>query len=154
MFICKWESISSCHLWRQNICHRPGMMHYWGFCALYAVKSIGWRVRTLTMLFGCQEESNLRECFLRVECSLNKYFESKSMFLMWWQHNLLRISWFMLTMFYMQSNNCYIFPGMGLGCVISGAIRVHDDMFLAAGTKVHVSFQHREFATISDFLSC
>jgi malate dehydrogenase (oxaloacetate-decarboxylating)(NADP+) len=31
-----------------------------------------------------------------------------------------------------QSNNCYIFPGMGLGCVISGAIRVHDDMFLAA----------------------
>ncbi len=57
----------------------------------------------------------------------------------------------MLTMFYMQSNNCYIFPGMGLGCVISGAIRVHDDMFLAAGKKVHVSFQHREFATISDF---
>jgi hypothetical protein len=40
---------------------------------------------------------------------------------------------------------------MGLGCVISGAIRVHDDMFLAAGKKVHVSFQHREFATISDF---
>lgn len=33
----------------------------------------------------------------------------------------------------LQSNNCYIFPGMGLGCVISGAIRVHDDMFLAAG---------------------
>ncbi|KAH9544841.1 hypothetical protein CY35_12G016400 [Sphagnum magellanicum] len=31
-----------------------------------------------------------------------------------------------------QSNNCYIFPGMGLGCVVSGAIRVHDDMFLAA----------------------
>ncbi|XP_024371400.1 NADP-dependent malic enzyme isoform X3 [Physcomitrium patens] len=31
-----------------------------------------------------------------------------------------------------QSNNCYIFPGMGLGCTISGAIRVHDDMFLAA----------------------
>lgn len=34
----------------------------------------------------------------------------------------------------LQSNNAYIFPGMGLGCVISGAIRVHDDMFLAAGT--------------------
>jgi malic enzyme len=33
---------------------------------------------------------------------------------------------------FVQSNNCYIFPGMGLGCVISGAIRVHDDMFLAA----------------------
>jgi malate dehydrogenase (oxaloacetate-decarboxylating)(NADP+) len=31
-----------------------------------------------------------------------------------------------------QSNNCYIFPGMGLGCIISGAIRVHEDMFLAA----------------------
>jgi len=33
----------------------------------------------------------------------------------------------------LQSNNAYIFPGMGLGCVVSGAIRVHDDMFLAAG---------------------
>lgn len=32
-----------------------------------------------------------------------------------------------------QSNNAYIFPGMGLGTTISGAIRVHDDMFLAAG---------------------
>lgn len=31
-----------------------------------------------------------------------------------------------------QSNNSYIFPGMGLGLIISGAIRVHDDMFLAA----------------------
>lgn len=32
----------------------------------------------------------------------------------------------------MQSNNAYIFPGFGLGLVISGAIRVHDDMLLAA----------------------
>ncbi|KAL5706254.1 malate dehydrogenase (oxaloacetate-decarboxylating) (NADP(+)) [Ranunculus cassubicifolius] len=31
-----------------------------------------------------------------------------------------------------QSNNAYIFPGFGLGVVISGAIRVHDDMILAA----------------------
>jgi malate dehydrogenase (oxaloacetate-decarboxylating)(NADP+) len=35
-----------------------------------------------------------------------------------------------------QSNNCYIFPGMGLGCVISGAVRVHDDMFLAAAESL------------------
>ncbi|KDO66536.1 hypothetical protein CISIN_1g007703mg [Citrus sinensis] len=31
-----------------------------------------------------------------------------------------------------QANNAYIFPGFGLGLVISGAIRVHDDMLLAA----------------------
>uniref|UniRef100_A0A2N9I2A1 Malic enzyme NAD-binding domain-containing protein n=1 Tax=Fagus sylvatica TaxID=28930 RepID=A0A2N9I2A1_FAGSY len=31
-----------------------------------------------------------------------------------------------------QSNNAYIFPGLGLGLVISGAIRVHDEMLLAA----------------------
>ncbi|GAB2268371.1 hypothetical protein Dimus_003334 [Dionaea muscipula] len=31
-----------------------------------------------------------------------------------------------------QSNNAYIFPGLGLGLVISGAIRVHNDMLLAA----------------------
>ncbi|XP_076921525.1 NADP-dependent malic enzyme, chloroplastic-like [Bidens hawaiensis] len=31
-----------------------------------------------------------------------------------------------------QSNNAYIFPGFGLGLIISGAIRVHDDMLLAA----------------------
>jgi malic enzyme len=32
-----------------------------------------------------------------------------------------------------QANNAYIFPGFGLGEVISGAIRVTDDMVLAAG---------------------
>ncbi|XP_008794109.1 NADP-dependent malic enzyme-like isoform X2 [Phoenix dactylifera] len=31
-----------------------------------------------------------------------------------------------------QANNAYIFPGFGLGLVISGAIRVHDDLLLAA----------------------
>ncbi|KAL5714706.1 malate dehydrogenase (oxaloacetate-decarboxylating) (NADP(+)) [Ranunculus cassubicifolius] len=35
-----------------------------------------------------------------------------------------------------QSNNAYIFPGFGLGVVISGAIRVHDDMILAASGQV------------------
>ncbi|XP_038711324.1 NADP-dependent malic enzyme [Tripterygium wilfordii] len=31
-----------------------------------------------------------------------------------------------------QANNAYIFPGFGLGLIISGAIRVRDDMLLAA----------------------
>lgn len=31
-----------------------------------------------------------------------------------------------------QSNNAYIFPGFGLGLIISGAIRVRDEMLLAA----------------------
>ncbi|KAG6587994.1 hypothetical protein SDJN03_16559, partial [Cucurbita argyrosperma subsp. sororia] len=31
-----------------------------------------------------------------------------------------------------QANNAYIFPGFGLGILISGAVRVHDDMLLAA----------------------
>ncbi|KAF6167304.1 hypothetical protein GIB67_043165 [Kingdonia uniflora] len=31
-----------------------------------------------------------------------------------------------------QANNAYIFPGLGLGLVMSGAIRVHDEMLLAA----------------------
>ncbi|CAL5350349.1 unnamed protein product [Camellia sinensis] len=31
-----------------------------------------------------------------------------------------------------QANNAYIFPGFSLGFVISGAIRVHDEMLLAA----------------------
>ncbi|OWM77714.1 hypothetical protein CDL15_Pgr012416 [Punica granatum] len=31
-----------------------------------------------------------------------------------------------------QANNAYIFPGFGLGLIMSGAIRVHDEMLLAA----------------------
>ncbi|KAK6944918.1 Malic enzyme, N-terminal domain [Dillenia turbinata] len=31
-----------------------------------------------------------------------------------------------------QANNAYIFPGFGMGVVMSGTIRVHDDMLLAA----------------------
>lgn len=31
-----------------------------------------------------------------------------------------------------QANNAYIFPGFGLGLIISGAIRVRDEMLLAA----------------------
>lgn len=38
----------------------------------------------------------------------------------------------LLFFFLIQSNNAYIFPGFGLGLIISGAIRVHDDMLLAA----------------------
>ncbi|CAL0312507.1 unnamed protein product [Lupinus luteus] len=35
-----------------------------------------------------------------------------------------------------QANNAYIFPGFGLGLVISGATRVHDDMLLAASESL------------------
>ncbi|OIV89933.1 hypothetical protein TanjilG_00449 [Lupinus angustifolius] len=31
-----------------------------------------------------------------------------------------------------QANNAYIFPGFGLGLIMSGTIRVHDDLLLAA----------------------
>jgi hypothetical protein len=65
----------------------------------------------------------------------------------------LGIGWFWHFTFSMQSNNCYIFPGMGLGCVVSGAIRVHDDMFLAAGMHVHVSPFLTWFAALC-FLLC
>ncbi|RLM93263.1 NADP-dependent malic enzyme [Panicum miliaceum] len=43
-----------------------------------------------------------------------------------------------------QANNAYIFPGFGLGVVISGAVRVTDDMVLAAaeGLAFQVTPEH------------
>lgn len=32
----------------------------------------------------------------------------------------------------LQANNAYIFPGFGLGIIMSGTIRVHEDLLLAA----------------------
>ncbi|XP_039051209.1 NADP-dependent malic enzyme [Hibiscus syriacus] len=45
-----------------------------------------------------------------------------------------------------QANNAYIFPGFGLGVIISGAIRVHDDMLLAASEALaaQVTKEHYE----------
>ncbi|XP_066312533.1 NADP-dependent malic enzyme-like [Miscanthus floridulus] len=45
-----------------------------------------------------------------------------------------------------QANNAYIFPGFGLGVVISGAVRVSDDMVLAAaeGLAEQVTPEHIE----------
>ncbi|KAL8139500.1 hypothetical protein V2J09_005521 [Rumex salicifolius] len=39
-----------------------------------------------------------------------------------------------------QANNAYIFPGFGLGLIMSGAIRVHDDMLLAACKFISLTF--------------
>jgi malate dehydrogenase (oxaloacetate-decarboxylating)(NADP+) len=35
-----------------------------------------------------------------------------------------------------EANNCYIFPGLALGCLLSGAIRVHDEMILRAAAAL------------------
>lgn len=45
-----------------------------------------------------------------------------------------------------QANNAYIFPGFGLGLVISGAIRVHDDMLLAASEALAAQVSQENFA--------
>ena len=45
-----------------------------------------------------------------------------------------------------QANNAYIFPGFGLGLVISGAIRVHDDMLLAASESLASQVSQENFA--------
>ncbi|KNA17526.1 hypothetical protein SOVF_078700 [Spinacia oleracea] len=45
-----------------------------------------------------------------------------------------------------QANNAYIFPGFGLGLIISGAIRVHDDMLLAASEALAAQVAEEHFA--------
>ncbi|KAF2285226.1 hypothetical protein GH714_039051 [Hevea brasiliensis] len=45
-----------------------------------------------------------------------------------------------------QANNAYIFPGFGLGLVISGAIRVHDDMLLAASEALAGQVSEENYA--------
>ncbi|GMY17553.1 NADP-dependent malic enzyme isoform X2 [Fagus crenata] len=44
-----------------------------------------------------------------------------------------------------QANNAYIFPGFGLGLIMSGAIRVHDDMLLAASEALAVQVAQENF---------
>ncbi|KAM4075440.1 hypothetical protein ACB094_10G170200 [Castanea mollissima] len=44
-----------------------------------------------------------------------------------------------------QANNAYIFPGFGLGLIISGAIRVHDDMLLAASEALAAQVAQENF---------
>ncbi|CAA7025948.1 unnamed protein product [Microthlaspi erraticum] len=45
-----------------------------------------------------------------------------------------------------QANNCYIFPGLGLGLIMSGAIRVRDDMLLAASESLASQVTEEDFA--------
>jgi malate dehydrogenase (oxaloacetate-decarboxylating)(NADP+) len=44
-----------------------------------------------------------------------------------------------------QANNAYIFPGFGLGLLMSGAIRVHDDMLLAASEALAAQVTQEDF---------
>ncbi|KAI5586337.1 hypothetical protein POPTR_006G236500v4 [Populus trichocarpa] len=44
-----------------------------------------------------------------------------------------------------QANNAYIFPGFGLGLIMSGAIRVHDDMLLAASEALAAQVKQEHF---------
>lgn len=44
-----------------------------------------------------------------------------------------------------QANNAYIFPGLGLGLIISGAIRVHDEMLLAASETLAAQVTQKDF---------
>jgi hypothetical protein len=51
---------------------------------------------------------------------------------------------------YKQANNAYIFPGFGLGVVISGAVRVSDDMVLAAGKHNLQDFRKEDHSFLFD----
>ncbi|KDP40863.1 hypothetical protein JCGZ_24862 [Jatropha curcas] len=44
-----------------------------------------------------------------------------------------------------QANNAYIFPGFGLGLIMSGTIRVHDDMLLAASEALAAQVSQENF---------
>ncbi|KAF2285339.1 hypothetical protein GH714_000161 [Hevea brasiliensis] len=44
-----------------------------------------------------------------------------------------------------QANNAYIFPGFGLGLIISGAIRVHNDLLLAASEALAAQVKQENF---------
>ncbi|KAL8138687.1 hypothetical protein V2J09_004688 [Rumex salicifolius] len=45
-----------------------------------------------------------------------------------------------------QANNAYIFPGFGLGLIMSGAIRVHNDMLMAASEALASQVADEDFA--------
>ncbi|CAN1219025.1 NADP-dependent malic enzyme, chloroplastic [Linum perenne] len=44
-----------------------------------------------------------------------------------------------------QANNAYIFPGFGLGLIMSGAIRVHDDLLLAASEALAAQVEDEHY---------
>ncbi|KAG2371123.1 NADP-dependent malic enzyme [Vigna angularis] len=44
-----------------------------------------------------------------------------------------------------QANNAYIFPGFGLGLIMSGTIRVHDDLLLAASEALASQVSQENF---------
>uniref|UniRef100_A0A3N7G5T2 Malic enzyme n=1 Tax=Populus trichocarpa TaxID=3694 RepID=A0A3N7G5T2_POPTR len=44
-----------------------------------------------------------------------------------------------------QANNAYIFPGFGLGLIMSGAIRSHDEMLLAASEALAAQVTQKNF---------
>ncbi|GFP82895.1 NADP-dependent malic enzyme [Phtheirospermum japonicum] len=45
-----------------------------------------------------------------------------------------------------QANNAYIFPGFGLGLIMSGTIRVHDDLLLAASEALAAQVSEENYA--------